>query len=174
MDLGLKLMDSSMTPDQRRQAGSTYQAARQASDAAIQYFLNDDRDYQTFQQWEDTAPERMQMQMVGESLFAASAEPLSAQQEQQLLDTMHQARKQSGQGQDAKGPPNFDPSNFTEDGIRNELQKVDANSQTVMRNAASFLTPGQLQTLANMQSQSRGMLESSMRMASSMFGAKSK
>jgi len=174
-DLGLKMMDTSLTPEQRKQLSADYQTAKQASDAAIKNFLNDDGDYQTFQKWEDTSPERMQMQMMGTSLFASSAEPLSAQQEQQLIDTMYQARKQSDtKGQDLSSPANFDPAKFTEEGLQNLLKALDANSQTVAQNAKSFLTPGQLQTLANMQSQMRSMTESSMRMAQTMFGGQAK
>jgi hypothetical protein len=174
-DLGLKMMDTSLTPEQRQQAMTAYQTSKQASDAAIKNFLNSDADYQTFQQWEDTSPERMQMQFMGDSLFASSAEPLTPQQEQQLIDTMYQTRKQSGPaaGQDPSNPASFDPSNFTDEQLQKTLQMLDANAQTVAQNAKSFLTPGQLQTLANMQGQIRSMTESSMKMAQTMFGGKS-
>ena len=167
-ELGFKMMED-ITPDQRKAVLQEYEDAKKSSDARIRDFLNSDSDFQTFKSWEDTRGERMQMDM-GRSLFSSSGEPLTPEQEQQLVTTMHQVNTQPGSAPDLSKPQNFDPQKLTQADIDRQLASYDEKSQQVATQAAQFLTPKQLETLRTLQQQWRTMTESGLRMAASMFG----
>ncbi|MDZ4286512.1 MAG: hypothetical protein U0984_01060, partial [Prosthecobacter sp.] len=92
-DMGLKMLDPNLTPEQKKKLAQDMQAQRKTYDDTIKAFLNDAGDYTTYRHWEDTQQERLQFDMMGRSLFSSSGEPLSDQQEQQLIDLMAQVRK---------------------------------------------------------------------------------
>ena len=50
-DMGFKMMDPSMTAEQRKKVSAEYDAQTKANDAAIKQFLNDDNDFNTFKHW---------------------------------------------------------------------------------------------------------------------------
>lgn len=169
-ELGLKLMDESLTPEQKQAIQTEMKAAGDASDAAIRTFLNDDTDYQAFQSWQETLPERTEMNMIGRSIFASSEEPLTPDQEEQLIGLMANARKSVSTSGGAGSQAGFDPGAFTPEGMKQTLQQYDAQAQMVAQGAASVLSPAQLETLAKMQSQIRSMTETSLQMSAAMFG----
>jgi hypothetical protein len=169
-EIGMKMMDDTLTPAQRQAIQTEMKAADDASNAAIRSFLNDDTDYQTFQSWEETLPERTQMNMIGRSLFASSNEPLTPDQEEQLIAVMANARKTAGAQSAPSSPDRFDPATFTPEGIQKALQQYDAQAQAVAQGAASVLSPGQLETFTKMQAQFRSMTETGLQMSAAMFG----
>jgi hypothetical protein len=169
-DMGLKMMDENLTPDQKKQIAADLTTAMKASDEAIKTFLGNDEDYKTFQHWEDTQPERLQFDMLGgRSYFSAAGEPLSPDQEQKLIDVMAAIRKSPDKLPDLSKPENFSLENITDEMIQQQLQKADRDAQTVAQNAAGFLSTTQLQSLAKMQQQMRTMTEASLKMSGAML-----
>lgn len=169
-DLGLKMMDENLTPEQRKQLTADHERAKQANDALIKTFLADDADYATFQHWEDTQPERMTFEMMGgRAQFATGGEPLSAEQEQQLIDTMAAVRKAPSALPDLSKPENFKAGNITDEQIAAQLKKTDADAQRVMQEAARFLSATQLEALRKWQASARSMTEAGLRMSNAMF-----
>lgn len=172
-ELGLKMIGTDVTPEQRNALVKEHQEAKKASDARIRDFLNNDGDFASFQQWEDTKAERMQLDM-GRSLFAGSGEALTPQQEQQLVNAMHQVRTKPGPVPDLSRPENFDPARLNQAEIDRQLARYDADARAVVQAAAGFLSPKQLESLRTLQQQWRSMSETGMRMSVMMFqnGAK--
>lgn len=166
-ELGLKMMED-LTPEQRKALTKEYEDAHKTSDARIHDFLNSENDYNLFKNWEDTKGERMQLDL-GRSLFDTAGEPLSAQQEDLLIQVMHQVRMQPSPVPDLSKPQNFDPSHLSQADIDQQLAHYDSSSQSIANQAAQFLSPKQLETLRTMQQQWRGFAESSLKMTSMMF-----
>lgn len=165
-DLGLKLLDPNLTPEDRKQIMAQAEKNKKTYNDAIKTFMNNDSDWNTFQSWEDTKPERTLYDTMGRSLFASSTEPLSPQQEQTLLNTMTQIRKSPSPEQEAISKAMQDPSQMNDGNIQRMLQMTDQNNQRILQQAATTLTPGQLKTLENYLQQSRSMTETGLRMGS--------
>jgi hypothetical protein len=171
-ELSLKLMDGKLTSAQRQAIGQQIDRQRKAFDDTIRQFLNHDDDWQSFQHWEKTLPERSQYEMIGKGLFASSPEPLSTQQEQQLIDLMAEVRARPGSGGNLAGKTNLDPSLLTDDLIKRQLQQIEVNGRIVAERAAEFLTPAQLQTLQTYQEQTASMTKSGIEMSKMLFPQK--
>lgn len=171
-ELGIKMLDD-ITPGQRKALAEEFETAKKAADARIRDFLNNDDDYDAFTNWEETKAERMQIEM-GRSLFVSAGEPLSPQQEEQLIGVMLQVRKLPRTMPDLTKPQNFDPAQLTQANIDRQLAQYDANAEAVAAQSAQFLTPTQVEALRTMQQQWRAMSESGMKMTSAMFGPQGK
>lgn len=171
-EVGLQMMDASVTPEQRAALMKQLADSKKSSADRIKTFLNSDEDYKTFQNWEDSMPERTQLSM-GQSLFSAAGEPLSPAQEEQLVQSMMAIRRQPGQNlPDLNKTENINPSNLTTAQIDRQLAKVDSDNQNVLQEASRYLSAKQLEALKSMQQQWRAMQEVGLRMSSEMMGGK--
>jgi len=167
-DLGFRLMDSALTPEERKKVTDEINQQKELSNDQIRSFFNNDADYNTFQHYEDTKSERMMLSM-NKSAFAS--EPLTPQQEQQLIDTMHTVATQPGNVPKLDGSPDkFDMSKLTQANIDSQLQTMDRNAQAVREAAVQFLSPPQLEALKQTQASVRAMTATSMNMMKSMTG----
>lgn len=170
-DMGFKMMDASLTKEQRKIISDDFDAKKKASDASIRQFLNDDGDYKTFQHWEDTEPERAQL-MMGRAAFDAVSAPLSGEQERQLIDLMAEVRKRPSQIPDWNNPKNIDPAQMTGEFATRMLKQYDAQQEAVRQGATAFLSTEQQSALKKMQDQLRTMTEAGIKMSQSMMGKK--
>lgn len=163
-DLGLKLLDSNLTSEQRRQIIAEGEKNKKAYDETIRGFLNDEADWGVFQKYESTRPERTQFETMGRSLFTASGEPLSTQQEDQLIDLMARVRQSPTQEQSQLARSMSNPAQMTEGNIKSFLDFQRASNARILEQAAGFLSPAQIKTLQSYQEQMLGTMESGYRM----------
>ncbi|MBV6499568.1 MAG: hypothetical protein CJBNEKGG_02025 [Prosthecobacter sp.] len=163
-DLGLKLLDSSLTPEQRSQIIAEGEKNKKAYDETIRGFLNDESDWGAFQKYESTRPERTQFETMGRSLFTASGEPLSTQQEDQLIDLMAQVRQNPTPEQSQLARAMSNPAQMTDANLKSLLEFQRASNARILQQAAGFLSPEQLKTLQAYQEQTLGTMESGYRM----------
>ncbi len=169
-EMGLKMMDENLTPEQKKQITADYEAAKKVSDESIKTFLGNDEDYKTYQHWEDTQPERMAVEMMGgRSHFATAGEPLSPDQEQKLVDVMAAVRKAPSTVPDLSKPENVWGRGLSDEMIQQQLEKFDRDASTVAQNAAGFMSATQLTALGKMQQQFRSMAEAGMKMSNAMM-----
>jgi hypothetical protein len=104
--------------------------------------------------------------------LSAKGEPLTEQQEYDLVNAMYKARSSSASpllNQSPDAPP--DPATFTAAGLTRameEMKKVEAGYD---RSAQGILTPTQYAEFKKFAEQQRAMQEMGMKMASEMFGA---
>lgn len=173
VDLGLKMMGGDVTPEQRKALVEELTAAKKTSDEKIKTFLNNGDDYKTFQQWEDSKPERMQLTL-GQAAFSAAGEPLTAQQEDQLVASMFSARSAMTDVPDMNKPENVTPGNLTQATVDKLTAAFDRQAQKVYADAAKYLSAKQLEALKTMQSQQRAMQETGLKMSQMMFGGQKK
>ena len=167
--LGLELMNPDLSPERKKAITQQMEQMRKNSDASIQQFLNNEEDWKTFRNWEDTQPERSQLQMAGAAAFSSS--PLSQEQEQSLISLMHEARSTVNKAAAANDVvARYDV--MSEEGIQRQMQRMDETNRYVLERAPQFLNEAQMEALQKMQEQWRVMSETGMKMSSAMFGGK--
>lgn len=164
-DLSLQLMDPNLSPEKRQELIAEAKHQQSVYNASIQKFLNEPQDYQTFQQWEAVQPERTQYDTLGRSLFSASGEPLSQDQEQQLLTLMAQVRTSPSSVGGLNDQTGTDPNRLTDEVIEQQMRQIEDNNRIIAERAQEFLTAGQRQTLEtylnNLKTMSRSSLDMS-------------
>lgn len=145
--------------------------AKNASDLKIKTFLNNEQDYLAYQNWEQAKPERMALSM-GQSAFAATGEPLTSVQEDQLANAMMRARTSRTNIPDLTKAENLSPENLSRLSLEKILASYDVQAQEVATAAAAFLSPKQLEALKTFQQQQKSLQEMGLKMSGAMFGGK--
>jgi hypothetical protein len=169
-DLGMKMLDPNLSPEQRKQIVAQAEKNKKTYDDAIKTFLNHESDWHHFQAYEDAKPERISYDSMGRNLFASSSEPLTQQQEQILMNTMTQVRKSPTQEQLALSKSLQDPSQLNAANIARLLEMMKQNNQRILEQSASHMTPGQLKTLAQYLSQNLKNTETGLKMGGMIRG----
>ena len=166
VEAGMSAMSGSET--ERKASVETTKTLKEDYDKRIKDLLGP-QDYEVFQQYELTAPERMQLQMFKGSLPADAA--LTDQQESDLLAAMYEERKAVPPSSlmNNKAP---DPSQLTEENIAEALKQMEQLQKRYAERAAAILTPAQLEQFTKWQQQLSAMQAAGLKMASQMFGNK--
>ena len=170
MDLGLQLMDASLTPAKRKELAEGYKAYQAESDKAIEAFLNNKEDFTLFKRWEGTAGERTKLDMAGRSQFAAINQPLTPQQEEQLIDAMIIARQETPGMVNTQDPTAMDVNRMDDSFVDQQMKAMEAADAVALERARAFLTPEQLQAFAKMNEQFRAMALAGLKASVAMFG----
>jgi hypothetical protein len=170
-DFGLRLVEEGLSEDQRNAALKSLKEAQGASDLKIKTFLNNDQDYQIFQTWEGTQAERMALNM-GHSAFSEIGEPLTSEQEDQLVKAMAFARTQNTAVPDLSKVENLAKFSGDETAIAKMTVALKDQAQQVAAAAASFLSPKQLEALKTVLEQRQNMEAAGLKMGASMFKKK--
>ena len=170
-DMALKMMDPNITQEQRAALVKEMKEHREKYAETIRAFMNNEEDYKTFKSWEETQPERVSFDMMGRTLFSQSSEPLSQQQEQELINLMAEVRRTPSTTPDITDPANYDPRTMTDAAVQEQLQRLEKNDQAVLQRASQFLTPAQLQTLQAYQQQVRNMAATGMQMSKALMNS---
>lgn len=152
--LRYQLRDAS-SPEQRAALVKDFQDSQNASDMRIRDFLNNDTDFTAYKNWEDTKAERRQFD-IGRSLFTSSGEPLTSQQEAQIISVMQQVRQQLSTVPDLSKPENFGLPQANTDQRRLDFE---TSAAAIAAQAGQFLSPRQLETLNAMLLQSHTISE---------------
>jgi hypothetical protein len=171
LELSLKMMGGNLSPEQAAAAAAELKKANESNDQKIRAFLSNETDYQTFQRWEQTKPERMMLNM-GATAFAGAGEPLTPAQEDQLASAMFAARTQPKSVPDMSKPENFTAPNLGPQMTEKVLADYDAQAAQVAEGAAAYLSPKQLEALKSFQEQQRALQEMGMKMGAAIMGGK--
>jgi len=173
-DIGMSMLDNSLDASQR--ADLTRQIKSQTDDYndQIQQLLGAD-DYQTFQDYEKTAPDRMMVSQFNDQLGSSAA--LSSDQQQQLIQAMQDTSANFKWTTDLNNPNNVAngdfASMFTPDKIDQFAQQKEQFDQQILTKAQQILTPDQINQLQQFQTSQRNLQIAGMKMAANMFGQKS-
>lgn len=171
LEVSMFMMSGDVSPQKAVASGQEILKANAESDQKIRAFLNNETDYQTFQKWEQSKPERMILSM-GAAVFAGTGEPLSIAQEDQLVSAMFAARTQVSSVPDMTKPENFTPGNLSPQSSERILANSDAQAAQVAAGAAVYLSPTQMEALKVFQKQQRAMQEMGLKMSAAMMGGK--
>ncbi len=171
LEVSMFMMSGDVSPQKAVASGQEILKANAESDQKIRAFLNNETDYQTFQKWEQSKPERMILSM-GAAVFAGTGEPLSIAQEDQLVSAMFAARTQVSSVPDMTKPENFTPGNLSPQSSERILANSDAQAAQVAAGAAVYLSSTQMEALKVFQKQQRAMQEMGLKMSAAMMGGK--
>ena len=171
LEVSMLMMSGDVSPQKAVASGQEILKANAESDQKIRAFLNNETDYQTFQKWEQSKPERMILSM-GAAVFAGTGEPLSIAQEDQLVSAMFAARTQVSSVPDMTKPENFTPGNLSPQSSERILANSDAQAAQVAAGAAVYLSSTQMEALKVFQKQQRAMQEMGLKMSAAMMGGK--
>ncbi len=169
-DLGMSLMDGSLDAAQRTELGKQMKTDTDAYDAQIKQFLGDDN-YKALEGYEKLQPDRMAVGQFGDQL-AGSATPLSADQQQQLIQALNQERTSFKWTTDYsnKTPGDTDyASLFSEEKLGRFATEKEQFDQQFLERAKTVLTPEQYAAYEKYQVTQREMQINAMKMAAKMF-----
>ncbi|MBB5040228.1 hypothetical protein [Prosthecobacter dejongeii] len=163
-DLSMQLMEPGLTDQKRQEILAEAKHQSSVYEASIKEFLNEENDWKTFQEWDFTKPDRTVYDTLGRNLFAASSEPLSGSQEQELLKLMAEVRTSPSSIGGLNDQTGGDPSKITDQVIQQQIEQLETNHRIIAERAEGFLTPGQRETLKSYLAQLKTVSKSSMEM----------
>lgn len=163
-EAGLSMMSGSGAD--AKQAAEDAKTVKADYDKKIQDMLGA-QDYEVFHQYEETAAERMQIQMFKNALPADAT--LTEQQESDLIAAMSEERK-AMPASSLLNTQTPDPSQLTEAHIAELQKQLEELQQRYADRAAAILTPAQLEQFTRFEKQMSAMQAASLKMAAQMFG----
>ena len=174
-DSGFSMLDGSLDATQRADLAKQVKSQTDEIDNQIKQMLGDEN-YQTFQTYEKTVPDRMTASQFSDQL-AGSATALTADQQQQLVQAMGDVRG------NFKWTTTLNKSNpdlakgdygtvFSEENVNKFAQEKERLDQEVLTRAQQILTPEQLAAFQDFQKAQRQMQIAGMKMAAQMFAPK--
>jgi len=167
----MRAMGDDLPPNELQASQKALKEAQNASSVKIKTFLNNEQDYQAYQNWEQSKPERMAISM-GQSVFAGAGEPLTSAQEDQLANAMMGARTRRTDIPDLTKPENILPGNINSLPVEKILASYDSQALEVAAAAAAFLSPKQLEVLKLTQQQQKSFQEMGLKMIGATGGGK--
>ena len=168
LDAGLEMMDGSATPEQRAEQGKKMQEFTSRFDKDIEKLLGPER-YAVYKEYEETQPERMQVSFFKQALSAD--EPLTDQQEHDLIRAMYEERTKFPFTAGFDEKQGLNPAGFNEEAIAKHLQELASLQDKYLARASNVLTAAQLKQFSSNQEEQRTMQEMGLKMAAQMFGA---
>jgi hypothetical protein len=174
-DVGTSMLDSSLDAAKRKELTNQIKTETEAFDTQIKEFLGSEN-YQAFQSYEKTVPDRMTLGQFNDQLTAGGT-PMTSIQQDQLIQAMNEERSGfkwtvdlSQQNSAAKDLS----SAFTEDNINRYVQEKERFDQQFLQRAQNILAPDQMKAFQDFQKGQLIMQKTSMQMAAKMFGGSGK
>ena len=141
---------------------------REAADAEIAALL-DPNEYEAYKTYEQTVGERMMVSQLANKLQAAG-EPLTEDQNEQLIMLMHDNNKTHlGEGFTQNDPGQAMKSMQTEAGINDVISKMDAANAALLEQSEAILSPTQHEAFSKHQRQQAQMQKMGMQMMKTMM-----
>lgn len=174
-DVGTSMLDNSLDASQRADLTKQIKSETDGYDQQIKQLLGDDN-YQTFENYEKSVPDRMVVNQFSDQL-GSGANALTAAQQEQLVQAMTTDRTAFNWTTDFnnQNQANVDLSTlFTADRINQFAQEKEQFDQQFLTHAQQILTPDQLTAFQQFQTSQRSMQIAGMKIAAQMFGGSGK
>lgn len=175
-DIGMSMLGGDNNPDKRSELMQQAKTQTDAVDQEIKQFLGD-ANYQQFQAYEKTIPDRMALNMYKDAQGSGPG-ALSADQEQQLLQIMSDERGKFKFTTDLSDQSKMMGGDlaamFTEDKVNQFQAETEQLNKQYLARAQSVLSPDQLTAFDKFLAGQRDMQAMGMKMAAKMFGGGSK
>lgn len=170
-DSGMSMLDDSMDASQRADLAKQIKAQADSFDSQIKQFLGDDN-YQAFQAYEKSVPDRMSVGQFSDQL-AGTPTALSSDQQQQLIQAMSDARNNFKWTADLNlqnpGANGNMAAVLTENNINQFAQEREQFDQQFLSAAQKILSPQQFAAFEEFQNTQRQLQITGLKMASQMF-----
>lgn len=174
-DAGFSMLDGSLNVPQRADLAKQVKSQTDKIDNQIKQLLGDE-DYQTFQNYEQTVPDRMVVGQFSDQL-AGTGMALSAKQQDELIQAMSDERKNFQWTTDLNNPSGLANGDyaamFNGDNINKLAQEEAQLDRGILTQARQILTPKQLTAFQDFQKTQRQLQIAGMKMAAQMFAPKS-
>ena len=173
-DTGISMLDSSMDASQRADLAKQMKSQIDDYNNQIKQLLGD-ANYQTFQSYENTLPDRTTVSQFNDQLGGTVA-ALTQDQQQQLLQAMGDVRDNfqwTAALHNAKQANGDYTSLFTEDNINQLMQQQEQFNQQIFTRAQQILTPEQSTAFQDFQKTQLQLQMAGMKIAAQMFAPKS-
>jgi hypothetical protein len=166
---GMAFMTEGFNKGSLEKRGKAIKETKEAYDKQIAELLGPD-DYDAFKQYEDTQMERHEVDQLKYSL-ADSGEPLTEEQERELVNRFHSARTNSPAMRELLRDDQMPkPEMFSSAGLTNTMALMERQQDQNAEIARSVLSPVQYQQYQRHAEQQRNMQRLGMQMAAQMFG----
>jgi len=171
-DVGLAMMDDSLDASQRADLAKQVKSQTDEVDAEIKQFLGDNN-YQAYQSYEKTVPDRLTMSQFNDQLGGTAA--LTPEQQSQMIQALSDARNNftltSGLNQENAGANGDIAGLLTEDNIAKYVAEREQLDQQILDRAKPILTPAQLDAYQKFQEAQRQLQVMGLKMAGSLYGS---
>ena len=145
-----------------------WEAENSERSAAMKEFLNDDSDWERYQNYESRLEEYEQVQGLRRAMEGAGA-PLTSEQEAQLVEVMYDARQQTGMADRWQGRGVL--NQLDEPGIADRLETDWQSNQEAMSSGVnSVLSPEQVEAFNSSQSRTIRQVTQGLRMMEAFTG----
>lgn len=169
VNFGLKMMDPSLSAEDRSTVAQQLQAANAETDAEVRDFFNNDSSYAYYQTYIQQQPERMEVNTLTASLAAADL-PLEPAQAEALVNLMYQERSNFKFTQDFYDQTKIDPQSLNGSAADIFLQEQALLQDQIADRAASLLTPQQMTIFRENQANVRQLTQANLSMARQLAG----
>ncbi|MGD0745679.1 MAG: hypothetical protein ABSA45_11045 [Verrucomicrobiota bacterium] len=174
-DAGFSMLDGSLDATQRADLAKQVKSQSDDVEKQIKQLLGDEN-YQAFQNYEKTVPDRTVVNLLNDQL-AGTATALSVGQQEQLIQAMGEARSNFKWTTDLNNKPDMAnrdyASLFNDDNINKFAQDKERFDQQFLTQAQQILTAEQLVAFQDFQKTQRQLQIAGMKMAAQMFAPKS-
>ncbi|RYD32762.1 MAG: hypothetical protein EOP86_14945 [Verrucomicrobiaceae bacterium] len=168
-ELGMSMMSGKkLTPEELKAQSETVRKQLEESDKHMKELLGE-ADYQKFDRFEKSQPERMQLNTLTSQMKEAGL-PLTPQSEDQLMDAMYEERTQFKFDENLGDQRNPDLTRFTDENIQRYQEQTGQLRAKIFDRASKILNPEQLDVFRKSQESQAAMEKMGMEMASKMFG----
>lgn len=168
MTVGLAMMSGDIPPEERKKRSQDVENMKKSYDSRLAELLGTEN-YDVFKQYEDTQPERQQVQMFKQTLVT-SGQPLTEQQENDLVVAMYSTRTNTALSK-MMTQTTPDPDQFTGEKANELMTHMEKLQQEYIASAGKILTPQQLEQYKQFAAQQQELSKLGMKMAEQMFGA---
>ena len=164
--IGMKMM-SAETPEERKKLEEEIKAAKIDAKEAIKDFLNDEEDFARFEEFEKRLPERQQLDGLRAAMASAEA-PLTAEQEDLVIEAMYQARTADEGATDWQGTEGLEALT-SGNAVEKFEQEWERSSVRTAEAVGKILEGPQLEAFKEYQVQMKDMQLMGLKMAAKMF-----
>lgn len=152
----------------REQILEEWEAEKSERSAAMKEFLNDDSDWERYQNYESRLEEYEQVQGLRRAMEGAGV-PLTSEQEAQLVEVMYDARQQTGMNERWQGRGVL--NQLDEPGIAERLEADwQSNQEAMSSGVSSVLSPEQVEAFNSSQSRMIRQVTQGLRMMEAFTG----
>ena len=168
MELGMSMMSGTkLSAEEQKKKTEEMKAVTDASDKALKELLGE-ADYQQFDSFEKSQPERQQLSALNGQLKDQGI-ALSEEAESKLMDAMFEERSNFKYDVDFSDKKSFDPAKFTEENMSRFQEQQAVLRGKVLARAEPILTPEQLDVFRKSQEQQAAMEKMGMQMGLKMM-----
>ena len=170
LEFGMKMMGGEMSDEERTKMGEELKEIGETVKTEMEKFLNNADDYNGFEFYEKTMGERMMLSQMTQKLEASNV-PLSDETHRELLQMMHDERKDFDFSTDLHDNQNTDLSaeRFSKENLQQFSEDMDRLNRGMIGKAKNLLTAEQLSTFEESVEAIAEMQKSQMEMAANMF-----